>query len=265
MSRNILIQIIVIIATMIVGGAFGQNAEFHFPKDEINKFNAEALQRVKIGEAATVTPNKINDIISSPGQLMQFKDQLPHFVDIPSYKNKSFINADTLFIGDTLEITGEWIQNGPIILYGSGWLHFTKAHATILGDIYLLNESQLQADSSSLYIPQAYFYQRAIIATGGSKVRYQNTTVDHSNLSHNIMLIDSAGLELINVVNKGFTTNGIYNSATVFVDGINQAGEYIIVDDAELEFHHAKTVLLWHQFPETAVVDFTSSMSRFRG
>ncbi len=248
--------IFIFISLILVGFSHGQDRAVRFPQQEINQFNAEAIQRARVGIIAPDNTYRAEELTHSAGSVLNYREKLLLPGTVFPGKEMSFERADTLYIGDETEITGEWLHSGTIVIYGSGRLYFNKANATILGDIYLLNESVLQADSSTLYIPQAYFYQRAVVATGGSRVIYRHTTVDHSNLSHSIVLVDSASLELIDVTNHGFTTNGIYHRSSVYVDGTNQAGEYVIVDDSELEFHNANTVLLWHQFPETAVVDF---------
>jgi len=237
---------IFLISILFIFNAFAQQTPFNFPQNHINQFNAEAIQHARAGVLAPDNSQCSDGLIHSAGSVLNFNEKVHLTGLIPSNKALTFERSDTLFIGDTTEISGEWLRNGPIILYGSGRLHFNKANATILGDIYLLENSALIADSSSIYIPQAYFYQRAVVATGGSKVIYRHTTVDHSNLSHNMVLVDSARLELIDVTNHGFTTNGIYHRSSVYIDGTNQAGEYVIVDEAELEFHNANTVLLWH-------------------
>jgi hypothetical protein len=247
---------VVLIILLTAGNIFSQNKIPNFPSESINKFNLEALKRVRSENQKHIYELPGPSFQSSAGTALQWKETLKLPVIHAKENTPAYFRSDTLFIGDTLEISGEWTQNGHIVLYGDGYLRLNHCHATILGDIYLLNNSHFVVDSSSLYIPQAYFYQRAVVATGGSKVKYRNTEVDHSDLSHNILLIDSARLELINVVNKGFTTNGIYHNASVFIDGTNQAGEYVILDEATLEFYNAKTVLLWHQFPENAVVNF---------
>jgi hypothetical protein len=248
---------IVIITALFTLNVSAQNTSFRFPQNEIDKLNAEALHRIRSGETAPVFHGHSDGMIPAPASVLKYLNVRPKFGNIAPDQGKSFMRADTLYIGDTLEISGEWLRNGPIVIYNSGFLHFYKADATILGDIYLFGDhAQLVADSSTLYIPQAYFYQRIVFATGGSKVIYRNTTIDHSSLSHNILLVDSARLELINVTNKGFTTNGIYDRSSVYVNGINEAGEYVIMDESRLEFYNAKTVLLWHQFPEGAQVDF---------
>jgi hypothetical protein len=165
---------------------------------------------------------------------------------------------DTLIVTDTVLITGTYSHNGPILILNGGFLHFSHSTATILGDIYVFgSNSKLYADSSYLYIPQQYFYQRSLLAIEGGVIHYSNSTIDHSGLSHNVFIGSNSILELTNVHNNGFTTNGTASNAQFIINGTNQAGEYVITDSAQLSFRDANTVLLWHQFPDTAVVNFT--------
>jgi hypothetical protein len=236
---------------------FSQQARFSFPKEQIQKFQLQALKKLKTGCLEYQQPKTSIEPHSGAGQLMKYKNtvKLPQLNRIGALSKS---NPDTLYIVDTLEVTGQWIHNGTIVVANNGFLHFVKANATILGDIYLMGEHPvLEADSSTLYIPQDYFYQRVLFATGGARIAYRNTTVDHSGLSHNIILVDSAKLELSDVINKGFTTNGIYARAQVSINGINEAGEYIMTDAASLTFRNAHTVLLWHHYPAGSHVNFT--------
>jgi hypothetical protein len=236
----------------------GQQSSFLFPKKQIDYFQSKALQKIKDGDTVRQFSVSCPGMVSGVRQMQQYYRSALLPQNYIHSTGKSFSRSDTLYIVDTMQITGTWVHTGAIVIANNGLLHFNKANVTILGDIFLLGEHpQLVADSSTLYIPQAYFYQRVVFATGGAKVTYRNTTVDHSGLSHNIILVDSARLELTNVINKGFTTNGIYNRATVAVNGINEAGEYVITDASTLSFRNATTVLLWHQFPEGAHINFT--------
>jgi len=87
-------------------------------------------------------------------------------------------------------------------------------------------------------------------------VIYRNTTLDHSGLSNNLALTDTAHIELYNVTNIGFTTCVIYTASEIDVNGINQAGEFVILDHSRLNFRHAKTILLWYQVPDAAVFHY---------
>jgi hypothetical protein len=241
-----------------VANAAGQTAGFHFPQREINQFNEQQLQRITSGESIDVPSANQTSGPSGVGQLLQYKASLVLPSKYATLKGKSMKVNDTLFIVDTMTVTGNWSQNGPIIIVNHGLLHFQNANATILGNIFLMGtHPMLMADSSVLYIPQQYFYQRSLVITGGGRVHYHNTIVDHSGLSHNLVVTDSALLELKNVTNIGFTTNGVYGKAAIKVNGINQAGEYIMEDFGHLDFKNATTVLLWHQFPAASSINFS--------
>ncbi|MBK9356751.1 MAG: T9SS type A sorting domain-containing protein [Bacteroidales bacterium] len=250
--------IVFVLLSVFPAGISAQVTDFQFPAGQLEKLNNMAVSRIKNDQTAIVNRESLYQEISGFQQLEACRKQLSALkIHIPLPGNGQ-PSSDTLYVTDTMVITGNWIHSGTIIIAYSGLLHFKNANATILGDIFLLGENpRLTADSSTLYIPQAYFYQRVVFAAGGGRITYRNSTVDHSSLSHNIILVDSARLELLNVTNKGFTTNGIYDKSEVFVDGTNEAGEYVILDESNLNFRNAETVLLWHHFPEGASVNFT--------
>lgn len=168
--------------------------------------------------------------------------------------NKSRKSRDTLFVFDTMTVTGTWSYNGPVYVVNTGHLKFIHANATILGDIVVWGPGAiLEADSSILHIPQQYFYERTMLISAGGAVKFRNTTLDHSNLSHSVALTDSSHAYYENVTNLGFTTCGLYGDAGITINGTNQAGEFIITDYSTLRFTDANTVLLWHQIPPGAV------------
>ena len=192
---------------------------------------------------------KPSSILTGVGQILQKQSEY--------FSAKQFVriqkNFDTLIVSDTLFITGSWFHEGPIFIVQSGFLKFQNANATILGNIYVWGENaRLEADSSYLFIPQQYFYQRLLFAGLNAQIKYSNSTIDHSGLSHNIIVTDSAKIELINITNIGFTTNSLSGNAAYVIDTINQAGEFIITDNTNLDFQNANTVLLWHHIPENA-------------
>ena len=183
----------------------------------------------------------------------------PHFLKQLSGKSPE---SDSILIigatpGDSLIITGEWLCEVDILVFGDGILRFKNANVTLLGDLYVWGETaEITADSSTLYIPQQYFYQRSIVAAGAGKVKFRHVTLDFSGLSHNMVAADSSTYDFIDVKKIGFTTNGLSGKAKYFINGTNLAGEFVIGDKCELDFRNANTVLLWHQVPETGVFHF---------
>jgi hypothetical protein len=250
------IIIIFFLGAISFNGTYAQK----LPAKELKKFFDEAGRKISLAnEFDVLQPDQSNSKMSLSGafQLMQKMKDLRMISCLPGART-----GDTLFIGippnDSLIITGEYTYSGPILVIGNGVLRFKNAHATILGDLWVWGDNALVvADSSTLYFPQEYFYQRSLVIAGHGRVVYTNTTLDHSGLSHNLALTDSASIEMINVKNIGFTTCGLYGKPEVFIDRVNEAGEYVITDQAKLSFKNVKTLLLWHQVPATAAMNFS--------
>ncbi len=171
-------------------------------------------------------------------------------------------NNDTLIIGevagDSVVITGNWFHNGPIIIIGDGKLILNNANATIMGDVIVFgNEAKLLSNSSTIFFPQQYFYQRTLVAAGKGQLIFNQTHLDFSGLSHNFVATDSAKIIENFVTKNGFTTNGASKSAEFQIKNTNLAGEFICTDSVKLTFQKTKTILLWHHIPNGAT--FTHS------
>jgi hypothetical protein len=235
---------------------FGQE----IPKKEIRQFFSRATQnRTREHEMSPAINRQSTDTTHPSGVFGVIKK----LKELNTQKiRKEPAGGDTLVIGippyDSLIVTGTFTHNGPVMVLGNGILRFRNANATIVGDLYVWGDHALvTADSSYLYFPQQYFYQRSLVIAGNGKVVYNNTTVDHSGLSHNLVLTDSAIIELNNVTNIGFTTCGMNKSSEIDVNGINQAGEFVIQDQSRLNFSHANTILLWYQIPGSASFNYS--------
>ncbi|MFH0864583.1 MAG: T9SS type A sorting domain-containing protein [Bacteroidota bacterium] len=193
-----------------------------------------------------------NQQVPGASQMMCKMNVLKSF-KIPANKK----STDTLIVTSDQTITGNYVQNGPIFIADNATLTIINANVTALGDIYLFGyNSQLIVDSSTIYSPQQYFYQRTLGVTQNGKVHIHNSTLDFSGLSHNVFATDSADIEMINVTKNGWATNGFWGNAKFYMDNCNQAGEYIIIGNIDLKFKNTKTILLWHQFPDTAVINY---------
>jgi len=184
---------------------------------------------------------------------------------ITYYISSHHRTTDTVYIGDTLVvgyepgeelvIESEWFHDGPIIIIGDGIIRFQGAHATILGDVFAFENGQLIADSSYLYFPQDYFYQRILLPTGNSVMSFRNSTLDFGGLVHNMATVGSAMLEFVNVEKPDFSTIGMYQESVILIDSIDVAGEFIIDDNVTLEIKNSETILLWHQLDNDAVIN----------
>jgi len=247
-----------ILVTNLIFLATAQKNNYHFPRLQMDAFNKKAYQKICSRDTSLLHANEKPDLISGCLQLMKLHNVLHLSSKYRSLKMKNIMSRDTLIITDTLIISGSYTHSGPIIILNGGLLHFINAHATILGDVYVWGtNSRLYADSSYLYIPQQYFYQRSLIVIDGGIVHYHQTTLDHSGLSNNLVAENNSYIEMTDVQNIGFTTNGVFGKAQISINGTNEAGEYIITDSVRLSFKHSKTILLWHQFPDKAVISFS--------
>ncbi len=178
---------------------------------------------------------------------------------------KTARSVDTISLGDTLVIgfepgeefviDSEWLHAGPILVIGDGVLRFIGAHATILGDIITTENAQVIADSSYLYFPQDYFYQRILLLTGNSEMHFRNSTLDFGGMVHNMATVGTSVLEFDHVNKPDFSTVGMYQESEIIIDSMDVAGEFIIDDDVRLEIRNAETILLWHQMGEGSVAD----------
>lgn len=165
---------------------------------------------------------------------------------------------DTLIVGflpgDTLRVTGVWANNGPIIVLQDGVLIFDHANATILGDLFVIGRGQVWVDSSTLFFPQQYFYQRSILVVDTTVLNIQNSTLDYGGMSHNFIAYGHAQVTLNNVHQADWTTAGIYDHANFFCDGNNLGGEYICTGNSTVHFRNTSTLLVWHHLPDSAVI-----------
>jgi len=253
-----------LLPALLISIANAQQSTYHFPQKQLDALTKNAFINQNKGDASQLHAKANTSNVSGIRQMVKFQKELRSSAIYSTirandhHSTDTILAHDTLIVTDTVIITGTYTRNGPILVINGGFLQFSHATATILGDIYVVgSNSKLYADSSYLYIPQQYFYQRSLVATEGGVVHYSNSTIDHSGLSHNVFIGSNSILELTNVHNNGFTTNGTASNAQFIINGINQAGEYVITDTAQLSFRDANTVLLWHQFPDTAVINFT--------
>jgi len=189
-------------------------------------------------------------------QMLQLRQNLNR--PLKFLQNQDSLNLnDTLIIGafpgDSVVISGSYFHNGPILILNDGYLGFDHATATILGDVFVAGPAaRLEIDSSYMFFPQLYFYQRTLLLALNARLTIRNSTMDYSGLSHNLMATDNANVEMEQVTYVGFTTNGFYRNAAITMNGCNQAGEYVITDSCQLSFHDVSTLLLWHQVPSQA-------------
>jgi hypothetical protein len=216
----------------------------------------------KAGSANTTTLKPLTQTNIHLSQLFIFQEKCKT-LKLSSFRNTKRLTgtSDTIYVGvtpnDTLTITGTYTHTGPIVVVLNGVLIIKKATMTNIGDIIALNNGKIIIDSSYITFPQSYFYQLAIILVNKSTATISNSTLDYGGFSHNLSVADTAQISFTNVTQPDWMTTGLSNKASLTMNGTNQAGEFIIADYVNLNIQHATSVILWHQFPDTAVINWS--------
>jgi hypothetical protein len=233
-----------------------------FQQDEINKllqngFEAHHDFNTSIPSSHQTNPdhlipllNIIDQVKKNPSDPTRVHSALPQLQSI-----------DTLIVGlvpnDTLVITGNWTHTGPIWVLGTGVLIFRNANVIDTGDVYVFGNGQWIADSSSFFFPQNYFYERTFLVLQNASAHFGNCSMNYSGLSHSLVAANNAIIDWQNVDQNDWTTCGLYGSPTVNINHCNISGEYVITDSATVNLNHADTIILWHQFPAPALINFS--------
>lgn len=227
--------------------------------------------QTKINELTSKQQLPQNTIITGKLQKPEIKNGIFKVLEFFEYINKNQKkitdkrlykkSSDTLIIGevpgDTVVIKGNWNHTGPIWIFNDGVLIFKNAVVNDTGDIYVLGKGKLIADSCVFNFPQKYFYERGLLALQNAKVEINNCSFNYSGMSHTLYLANNANITMRNVKNRDFTTCGMFGSPTLLIDGCNLTGEYILNDSCSATFLNADTIILWHQIPNKAEIDFS--------
>ncbi len=228
---------------------FAQPAQKNFPQNEINNLSKKAISNYPLHKQNSSKQKASSLNTHSIHRILELAENMK--INPPS--TNWIQNGDTIIVGftpnDTLLITGNWTNTGPIIVINDGVLIFDNATVIDTGDIYLLQDGKLIADSSSLTFPQQYMYQRSLFAVQNSFVQMQNCSLNYSGMSHNLLISDSAEVNLINIHQNDWTTCGVFSKPTLYINGCNLAGEYILIDSSSSTFVNADSLLLWHHIP----------------
>lgn len=234
-----------------------QNSRPAFPQQKIN----DALQKAFEASDTQYKASNFQQPTASPRSISPMMQHFKNFVVPEISFSQKLLSNDTIVVGasgnDTLVITGNWTHTGPIWVLNQGVLIFDNATVIDTGDIYVFGNGKMFADSSSLTFPQQYFYERGLFAVQNGYVRMQNCSLNYSGFSHNLLIADSAIVELTSIHQNDFTTCGLFGNPTLNINGCNLTGEYILTSHSNSTFTNADTLILWHYFPDTAVVNYS--------
>jgi len=191
---------------------------------------------------------------SSPAEWMNKNHEFrKNIFQIPE---KNIVMGDTLYITDDTLISGNWSFNGTLIAVDTGKIFIQNATVLLLGDMIVFgNDARIDIINSTINMPQQYFYQRAMIAAGSGIMNIENSTLNFNGLAHNMTIAEHGSVIMKDVTTTGFRTCGLSGTGSLNIDGINQAGEFVITGSSNVQIKNASTVLLWHQFPAGSIIN----------
>ena len=154
---------------------------------------------------------------------------------------------------DTLVVTGNWQNNGPVAVINDGVLIFNNAHATISGSLIVVGHGQVLATNSYFYFPQQYFYQWGLEGDGNGLLQMRHCTLDFNQFATPWGMSDSATFNFQNVYfTSSASTIGLNGHANFIVDTANLLGEIVATDTILLSLKNVDTVIVWHHIQRGA-------------
>ena len=232
-------------------------AQTSFPQTQINSMlGADSPQH---SNPNTTLPRNqsANSLIPLLNRMAEIKAS-----KLPTVSRRSSRSlSDTIYVGaqtnDTLVITGNFTHTGPIFVFNYGVLIIRNASVIDTGDIYIWQHGKMYADSSSLTFPQHYFYERGLTLVQNGYARVQHCSFNYSGMSHNLLLADSAVVIMNYIHQNDWPTCGLNGASTLSIHGCNVGGEHILSDHCTARFSDVDTLILWHQIPDTAVINYS--------
>ena len=233
-----------------------------FHQGEVNTALQNAMQNASLKkDIANKNLKPLESGIKSAFSVLNKMNEIKNSFHQNGDNNKLFLINDTVYVGDvpndTLIITGNYTHTGPIFVFNDGVLIFHNATVIDTGDIYVFGHGRLFADSSSLTFPQQYFYERGLLAVQNGYIKIENCSFNYSGFSHNLVIADSAEVIMNTIHQNDWTTCGLFGSPSLTINRCNLGGEYILTDQCTTSFKNVDTLILWHQFPDTAVVNYS--------
>jgi hypothetical protein len=235
--------------------SFSVSAQIVFPADKLHELNSRAVHQPQSLYSDNLFSKEDNFPSTNLMDFFQRQEEALN-LNIHAIMNNPSKSNDTMFVGitpgDSVYITGNFFNDGPIVVFGDGVLVFENADAHINGDIYVWgSEARIEILNSIMNFPQYYIYQRRMVAVAGGLIEIRHSTLNYSGLQHDLVITDSSKVIWQDVEKIGFTTCGISSVAQLEVDSASQA-EFILLDHASLSFENASFILLWHHIPDTS-------------
>lgn len=239
-----------------------QSANLRLPVDRIRQ-GLDVLRNSSASKLSVIHSaiKPSTALIGAPMSAVNRAFTKPNLQRTFSRRNSVFSPAqmDTAFVGivphDTMIVTGNWTCNGPIYVFNDGVLIFHNANALVHGDIYVWDNGSLIGDSTQFHVPQAWFYQRSVMAIDSATLNLSNCSFEFSGMSHNFIFQGEAQVNLNHIYQNDWTTAGLWGNPQVNINDCNLMGEYIITGTSQFHVSNSDTLLLWQHYPDSAIIN----------
>lgn len=166
-----------------------------------------------------------------------------------------------IVIGDepaeTLDISGYFYNDGDIIIINDGVLNMKNADFNLAGNIIMVNQGKAVIDSSVLNFIQHYIYHHLIVVTDTAHFSIMNSETSFSGYPFSMSIQGTGSFIMDNVVNHDWTTAGVAENATVYLDNVGITGEWLFTDDCSAQFKNVDNFLTWYFCEDSSIVDIS--------
>jgi hypothetical protein len=163
-----------------------------------------------------------------------------------------------IVIGDTpaetLYITGNFFNEGNIIVLNDGVLKIKNADFNLNGDIYIFGAGKATADSSALNIIQYYIYHHSIVVSDSGKLFITDCNTTFNGYQISIAIAARGELRMNRVTNRDWITAGLYQNGRAILDRVGITGEWLFSNSCYARFNRVSDLLTWYFFEDGSVV-----------
>lgn len=190
-------------------------------------------------------------------QTAVFNDRVQpgHIPRMPRFDPEKFKiepGRSDIVIGDTpaetLYITGNFFNEGNIMVLNDGVLKIKNANFNLNGDIYVFGGGKATADSSVINIIQYYIYHHSIVVADSGKFYVTDCQTAFNGYQISIAIAGKGDLRMTNVTNRDWITAGLYQSGRAVLDRVGTMGEWLFSENCYARFHRVDGLLSWFFF-----------------
>ncbi len=163
----------------------------------------------------------------------------------------------TLYIGDTVLIDTDYVQDGDIIIYGNGMLLVDNAKLTLSGHLYAQNQGQtIFKNGAHLSFKQFYLSQYFTFLVDSAKFEAIDATIDGNGIPLDwVELRDYSTYIARRVHFTDWVFRKVFNNSILIMEDVDYIGDLLVNDSCRVSFLHCAKLLPWLEIPDGSVID----------